>query len=67
MSTQAADAAVEVGLPLAAQEAGMTDSRMRRLVISGVLKGRLVAGRWLIQRSDLDAYIALQHESGNAS
>ena len=62
MTAQTSDASEEIGLPIAAQELGISGERARRLVLSRRLPGRLVSGRWLVRRTDLDAYRVQQSE-----
>ena len=52
------DAAVP--LPLAAKRAGMTDSRMRRRLLAGEVSGFQAGGRWFIDATSLEAFIAAQ-------
>jgi hypothetical protein len=54
-------------LPLSAQQARISADRMRRLVLSGEVTGRLVAGRWLIDGASLAAWIARQREPAPAA
>lgn len=40
----------------AARELGITDSRVRQLLIDGELKGEKFGHIWMIRRADVDAY-----------
>ena len=54
----AASAPTEVPLTTAALRLGKSYTQVLRLVLTGALRGRQVAGRWHVDAASLDAYAA---------
>jgi hypothetical protein len=50
----AAGSLIEVPVSAAAARLGISGERVRRMLQTGRLEGRLVVGRWLISESSLD-------------
>jgi hypothetical protein len=56
--SDAAQAQEELTVPVVAGMLRISAERARRLILTGKLPARSVAGRYVVMRSDLDAYIA---------
>jgi len=48
----------EISAPEAAMRLAMSRERVIRLVYGGVLRGRMLAGRWAIPAAEVEAYAA---------